>query len=363
MKTAISIFNYSVTNTNDSVDLHIDGYIVDADTKDWMDKYYGNDTSESYKSIRQKVDKAISEGCKTLNCHINSGGGLVTEAMAIHDYFVDLQSKGVTVNTHGRGLIASAATYILMAGNSSMSENSWFMIHNVSGFAYGDVNECENQVATLRKFNDTVTKFYCKTTGLSETVIGNMMNKETWLTGVEAKEKGFVNKCTEKESFTNAIDPSKWMFNNMEVLKSYNSFTQQNTLNMDIKKIAQDIKDAVLNALKPNTNVSTEITEAISNALGTAIENGLKPVADELQTTVTNAVTEATKGLPEMVANAIKELKLATSDDIANAVKPVNDELESVKKDFENRIKPAGPGNNEIIPGKKDATNHEGVTW
>ena len=53
MKEQIQIFNYSLTNqANDSLDVHIDGDIVDAPTQEIYKNFYGDETSVSFKSFR-----------------------------------------------------------------------------------------------------------------------------------------------------------------------------------------------------------------------------------------------------------------------------------------------------------------------
>ena len=134
MKTPLQVFTFSIQNKgNRTVDIFIDGQIVDASTQSILKAWFGDETSVSYKSFRDALAK---EDADIFNVYINSPGGVVTDAMAIHDLLVQMQTEGKTVNTIGRGLIASSATLILLAGNEpEMTENSTFMIHNVSGGA------------------------------------------------------------------------------------------------------------------------------------------------------------------------------------------------------------------------------------
>lgn len=223
MKRQFQAFSYKVENkSDDTLDVYIDGIIVDAETEEIYKKWYGIDSSVSYKSFRNQI---LQANPKVLNVHVNSGGGLVTDAMAMHDFLVEQQNNGVEVNTIGRGMVASAATYIVMAGgkNSSLSENCWFMIHNVSGGVWGDVNIVENYAATMRKFNDNVVGFYAKVTGLEEKDVQDMMDAETWMNATEAKKKGFVKNIADKSDYSNAIQPEHWPYSNTAVLNAYNS--------------------------------------------------------------------------------------------------------------------------------------------
>lgn len=217
----ISVFNYTVDNPSQDGELnvYIDGAIVDAETQQFMKDFWGDETSVSFKSFRDTVN---TYNPKKLNVIINSPGGHVGDAMAIHDMIVEMQQKGIEVNTKGRGIIASAATYILMAGNSEMSANSWLMIHNVSGGIMGDVDTVESYAKSLRKFNDATRDFYADYTGIRKEEIAKMMNAETWMTADEAKDKGFIKNITGKVKFSQGISPDNWGYSNKAVLNIYN---------------------------------------------------------------------------------------------------------------------------------------------
>lgn len=379
MKAQLPVFNYSFKNQSDnSADIFIDGDIVDASTQEIYKSWYGDDTSTSYKSFRDQVNNS---NANIFNVYINSGGGQITEAMAIHDLLTDLQSKGKTVNTVGRGIIASAATYILMAGKKpSMSSNSFMMIHNASGIIYGTVNEIENYAVTLRKFNDQVNTFYQNATGLSKTVIGNMMDSETWMTAIEAKEKNFVKEVTGEATFSNSIKPEKWPFQNTAILNSYNSFTKKNPIEMDTTKVTEAITNGFNSLMeklglkeKSNDenvqNAFKDFSASITNALGeikapdeesikkivnTAVADGLKKIGENED--FKNAISNSLKEVPESFKNAITEAAKnnVTKEDfnkgMADLTKAVTDKMGGAstgeEKDKENKgEKKKGPKN------------------
>lgn len=319
MKQQLSVFNYSFVNQSDSeADIYIDGYIIDEPTLEIYREWWGDETSVSYKSIRNQI---LNSPAKKFNVYINSGGGHVADAMAIHDLFVELQNKGISINTHVRGICASAATYIAMAGNpSTMSENSWFMIHNVSGGIWGDINTVENYAACLRKFQDSIVGFYAKKTGLSETVVKNMMNKESWLTAQDAKDNGFISDITGTEDFTNKIPESQWQFSNREVLNIYNSFTK-NSEDMDAKKITEAIKNG-FGELAKNLGITNKTEE----------EKGKKAVNSFVEQIV-NAIEEAMptqESITEMVNTALEA-------NAENDAKGIEEAINAKTKDFVNK--------------------------
>lgn len=361
MKRPVQVFNYSIRNQSSTeVDIYIDGDIVDADTQAIWKEWFGDDTSTSYKSFREQLNAVDAD---VYNVYINSGGGLVTDAMAIHDLLIDMQAKGKKVNTYGRGLIASAATYILMAGNNSeISENSWFMIHNVSGYIWGDVEEVEKYAATLRKFNDASRDFYAERTSISKEEIEEMMSSETWMTGKETVQKGFVKKCTGKADFSNQISRENWPFANTTVLNSYNASVKKpaesSPQNLDdMKKFFQDLGTQILNAIKGVKAPENNDHAVLMQSIGEAVQKTFESQADQLEEAVNTAISEGIKNASDFSKEG--DVKAAVDKAIAEAVqaatKDLSDKvagLEKSKGEMENDLKE--------IKGKKSEGNDDG---
>jgi ATP-dependent Clp endopeptidase proteolytic subunit ClpP len=364
MKRQFQAFNYKVVNqSEDTLDVYIDGIIVDAETQQILKDWFGDDTSVSYKSFR---DQVVNAKPKTINVYINSGGGMVTDAMAIHDFLIDQQNKGVRVNRVGRGIVASAATYLLVGDNSSMSENSWFMIHNVSGGAYGDVNMMENYAKSMRKFNDSIVTFYAKATGLSETVIGNMMDKETWMTAEEAKEKGFIKNIDGKADFTNTIKPEHWPFENTAVLNAYNSAVKVpsakeegdhksffTTLQNGFMKLIDSLTTATDNGKKDKQFENIENRDAILDMVNKVLNPVLKNIDEELaklkneteekpaeekkeEATTTEAKSEEKKDEKSAEEKKKEEEKKEEAKEEDEEVKNLKAELANMKNEMKN---------------------------
>ncbi|HRO18612.1 MAG TPA: Clp protease ClpP [Ferruginibacter sp.] len=328
MNKQLHTFQFSIKNqTEPVVDIYIDGHIVDSPTLEIIREYWGDETSVSFKSFRDQITKSSA---KEFNIYINSGGGHIGDAMAMHDLIVEMESRGYVFNSKVMGICASAATYPAMASkNSEISANSWFMIHNASGAIWGDVDTIENYARTMRKFNDRVVSFYAEKTGISQTVIGNMMKKETWLTAQEAVEKGFISKVTSAASFKNAINPEHWMFNNMEVLNLYNSSISNPIKNvqMDLKKIGQEIINGITKvftekgvALTDSDPALTNLSTTISNALNEGLKN--VPTTESIQNMIDQSIQKATEGDADAISNAITEgtKGLVKADDIKNFI-------------------------------------------
>ena len=122
---------------------------------------------------------------------INSPGGDVFEGFAIYNLLKAHEGQ-VTVKIDG--LAASAASIIAMAGDTvEAPETSMLMIHDPWTMAMGGSAELMEVAALLEQIKSAIIPAYTEKTGLSVQEISDMMTAETWLTGAQAAEMGFVN--------------------------------------------------------------------------------------------------------------------------------------------------------------------------
>jgi len=128
---------------------------------------------------------------KRINVHLNSEGGNVADALAIYN---SLTAHKAQVRTFVEGVALSSASLIAMAGDSvTMRRGSLMMIHNPWSLAIGDSDTMRKQARTLDKFQSAIASGYAEKTGLSLAEIKAMMDKETWMTAMQAKRLGFAD--------------------------------------------------------------------------------------------------------------------------------------------------------------------------
>ncbi|EUJ41972.1 head maturation protease, ClpP-related [Brochothrix campestris] len=146
----------------------------------------------------RKVAEALeSNANEDVDVEINSPGGDVWSGSAIYT-MLKQHEKTVTVSIVG--LAASAASVIAMAGDVvKMSPTAQFMCHNASGTLSGDKNDIESGLQKLKSADTAIKNAYIIKTGLSDVEVHEMMNKTTWLSANEAKEKGFVDQVMFEE--------------------------------------------------------------------------------------------------------------------------------------------------------------------
>lgn len=130
-----------------------------------------------------------------IDLRVHSPGGSILDGLAI---FNGIKNHPAKVVGRVEGLAASMGSVVLMAADEiEIPENAYIMIHNVSGGAYGDIQELESMTALMKKLQDDVTDLYADATGKDREEIAEMMAAETWMNGEDAVESGFATRVLE----------------------------------------------------------------------------------------------------------------------------------------------------------------------
>ena len=134
-----------------------------------------------------------------ITVRLNSCGGDLYTGIAIHNALKELKAK-ITVVVEG--IAASAASVIMCAGDTvSVYPGSLVMIHGVSMLLmdYMNLQDLKKLVRAAETSEEAVAAIYNRKTGISTEALRAMMERETWMTGEEALEKGFANEILESE--------------------------------------------------------------------------------------------------------------------------------------------------------------------
>lgn len=141
-------------------------------------------------------DLAALGEIKTLKVRINSPGGDVFAAAAIHN---SLKNHAARVEAYVDGWAASAASVVAMAGDEViMPATSMMMIHNPASFVFGDARDMRATADVLDKVRDSIIAAYEAKTGKPRAELINLMNSETWMTAKDAVELGFADRIDEQ---------------------------------------------------------------------------------------------------------------------------------------------------------------------
>lgn len=148
------------------------------------------------------VAAALRElGPGPLNVRINSGGGDVFDGVAIHSL---LARHPGTVTVYVDGVAASAASFIMLAGDRVVSSrNAMVMIHDAMTGTWGNRAAHERAMGLLDKVSDNIADMYAEKAGEDvEFWRGRMLeNGEdgVWYTGQEALAAGLVDELVEPD--------------------------------------------------------------------------------------------------------------------------------------------------------------------
>lgn len=142
------------------------------------------------------TSKRISAALRAIGKHdvvvnINSPGGDYFEGLAIYNMLRDHPAK-VTVKI--LGIAASAASVIAMAGDEvQIARAGFLMIHNTWVIAMGDRHQLRDVADWLEPFDGMAVDIYAARTGMSGKDLGKMLDRETWIGGSDAVDKGFAD--------------------------------------------------------------------------------------------------------------------------------------------------------------------------
>jgi len=127
--------------------------------------------------------------------HINSPGGDVFEALAI---YATLKNYPGLVTARVEGLAASAASYIMLAGNTvEVEPNGMIMIHDASGYEYGNADEMRKFADNLDLTSDNIAAMYAAKAGGDVAGWRAAMRTETWYAGQKAVDAGLADRVAD----------------------------------------------------------------------------------------------------------------------------------------------------------------------
>ena len=134
---------------------------------------------------------------KDINFYINSPGGVVTSGLAIYDTMQYIRSPIATVCI---GQAASMGSLLLCAGAKGKRfslPNSGIMIHQPSGGVQGQATDIEIQAREILRLRSRLNEIYVRHTGQPLEVIASAVERDKFMTPLEAKEFGLIDEVVE----------------------------------------------------------------------------------------------------------------------------------------------------------------------
>jgi ATP-dependent Clp protease protease subunit len=135
---------------------------------------------------------------KEIHMYINSPGGLVTAGMAIYD---TMQYVRPQIHTYCIGQAASMGSLLLAAGKKGERyalPNARVMVHQPSASFYGQAADIARHAQEIVKLKKRLNEIYAKHTGQTVEAIEKLLDRDTYLTGEEAKAFGLIDQVMER---------------------------------------------------------------------------------------------------------------------------------------------------------------------
>jgi len=130
-------------------------------------------------------------GDRPVTVQINSPGGDMFEGIAIYNV---LREHPQPITVQVMGMAASAASVIAMAGDTiEIGAASFMMIHNCWILAMGNRHDMRELGDWLEPFDQAMVELYAQRTGTDAKQVGTWMDKETYMSGTQAIERGFAD--------------------------------------------------------------------------------------------------------------------------------------------------------------------------
>ncbi|XP_077475204.1 ATP-dependent Clp protease proteolytic subunit, mitochondrial isoform X1 [Stigmatopora argus] len=130
---------------------------------------------------------------KPIHMYINSPGGVVTAGLAIYDTMQYILNP---ISTWCVGQAASMGSLLLAAGTTGMRHslpNARIMVHQPSGGARGQATDIAIQAEEILKLKKQINNLYSKHTGQLLTTIENIMERDRYMSPMEAQDFGLID--------------------------------------------------------------------------------------------------------------------------------------------------------------------------
>lgn len=126
-----------------------------------------------------------------IDLRVNSPGGDVFDAIGV---YTALAEHRATVTAHVDGLAASAASYIVQAGDTrNIMKPARMMIHDARGLAYGPPPVVRELADILDAVSDDIAGIYADRAGGTVASWRTAMASDTWYSSAEAVKSGLAD--------------------------------------------------------------------------------------------------------------------------------------------------------------------------
>lgn len=201
--------------------------------------------------------------------NVNSPGGDFFEGVAVYNLLREHPGH-VTVNV--LGLAASAAAVIAMAGDEvRIARAGFLMIHNTWVVAAGDRVGLRAVADWLEPFDAAEADLFATRTGLPRDEVAAMLDRETWIGGSEAVEKGFADALLPSDQIASDMADggegrAAALFHRLDALLARGGAIPRS----ERRELLKDLKTGTPGAAQDRTPGAAVIAEGIADLLSLA---------------------------------------------------------------------------------------------
>lgn len=134
---------------------------------------------------------------RKVNLFINSPGGDAFAGLALADQIERAKKLGFAVTAHASGIVASAAVPVFaVADRRFAAPGTFFMVHEASIWKWPGretASDIRSQNKMMKLLRDRYLDKLAHNSDLTKEEWGNMENKTTWFTALQAKKWGLVD--------------------------------------------------------------------------------------------------------------------------------------------------------------------------
>ena len=162
--------------------------------------FYSDVDKDSIFSLKKIMREAENEILKneidygilgTIYIHISSYGGYVTDGFNGYDI---INSSRVPTVTISEGGVASAATFLLMAGKKrQMAKNSYILIHQLSGVAWGNYEQLKDDMKNSKEFMKKIRNLYKEKTTIPKEELNKILKHDLWWDSETCLKYGLID--------------------------------------------------------------------------------------------------------------------------------------------------------------------------
>lgn len=331
---------------------------------------YGNisDTSWWEDEVTPKQfakDLAGLGAVNEITVRINSGGGDVFAAQTIGNL---LEDHPAVVTAKIDGLCASAATVVACHCNKVIAaSDSTYMVHPVRMGIWGylDAGKMQKYIEALAAIRENIITLYAKKTGREKDEVAGWMDTESWWTGPQAKENGFVDELTNEEQPATVENRNGVLFVNSVSMglpfEAAPGFLQDSLATPPAASSFENTQTK-----KEETKVEIKNVEDLRKAYPALVDQIEREAAER----ATNAERQRIQDIEEMALPGSEEItaeaKFTKPVDAAEyaraAVKQMKAQGEAWLKNAEEDAKPLGNVGQETPPKGKNGIDDEMMT-